>query len=161
MPRIPFFSSAAATGLFLAVVASPIAGQESDLPTISGRYFASGSAKVTVSGAVRIDQEVPINTKASFGDGEMTWVQFGASGSEEPNVTITYQPTEVGIVVGKGKFIATAEVMKGEKPQCSGKTEVTETSVTAHYTCPGIPSHDAATGKMGKVDIDISFTAKS
>jgi hypothetical protein len=80
---------------------------------------------------------------------------------DKPNALVTYQPSEVGITLGKGKFIATAGVMVGETPQCSGKTEVTPTSVSGHYTCPGIVSHDAATGKMGKIDIEIRFTAKS
>ena len=161
MRCIPFLSSLTAIGLVLAVIPAQAAGQADEIPTISGRYFTSGSAMVKVSGSVQIDQEVPINAKASFGDGEMTWLQFGVSGAAEPNALVTYQPSEVGITLGKGKFIATAGVMAGEKPQCSGKTEVTETSVSGHYTCPGIVSHDAATGKMGKVDIEIRFTAKS
>ena len=85
MRHIPFPSSLVAAGLVLAVLASPAGGQTGGFPTITSRYFAGGSAKVTVSGSVAIDQEVAINTNASFGDGEMTWLQFGASGSEAPN----------------------------------------------------------------------------
>ena len=161
MRRVPFLSSVATAGLALAVLASPAGGQTGGVPTISSRYFVGGSAKLTVSGSVQIDQEVAINAPASFGDGEMTWIQFGVSGSEAPNVLITYQPGEVGIIVGRGKFIATAGIMTGEKPQCSGKSEVTATSVSGHYTCVGVGSHDAATSKLGKVDIEIRFTAKS
>jgi len=161
MRRIPLPSSVAAAGLVLAVLASPAGGQTGGFPTISSRYFAGGSAKVTVSGSVRIDQEVAINTKASFGDGEMTWLQFGASGSEAPNALITYGDGEVGITVGKGKFVATAGIVAGEAPQCSGTVQVTGASVSGHYTCAGVVSHDGATGKMGKVDIEIRFTAKS
>ncbi len=116
---------------------------------------------VKVSGAVQIDQEVPINAKASFGDGEMTWLQFGVSGAAEPE-RLGHLPTiRVGITLGKGRFSCHRRCHGGETPQCSGKTEVTETSVSGHYTCPGIVSHDAATGKMGKIDIEIRFTAKS
>ena len=161
MRRIPFLSSVAATGAVLAVLASPAGGQTGGAPTISGRQFVGGSAKVTVSGSFQIDQEVAINKPASFGDGEMTWIQFGASGSEAPNVLITYQPSEVGIIVGRGKFTATAGIMTGEDSQCSGKTEVTATSVSGHYTCVGVGSYNPATSKMGKVDIEIHFTAKS
>ncbi len=161
MRRIPFLSSGAAAGLALAVLASPAGGQTGGVPTISSRQFVGGSAKVTVSGSFQIDQEVAINTQASFGDGEMTWLQFGASGSEAPNVLITYQPGEVGITVGRGKFTATAGIITGEDPQCSGKAEVTATSVSGHYTCVGVGSYDPATSKMGKVDIEIRFTAKS
>jgi hypothetical protein len=162
MRRIPFLSGVVATGLALAVVASPTAGQTGGVPTISARQFVSGSAKVTVKGSLQIDQEVPINTKASYGDGEMTWLQFGVSGAETPNALITYGETkEIGITVGKGKFIATGSIVPGEDAQCSGKVEVTAASVSGHYTCVGIVSHDAATSKMGKVDIEVRFTAKS
>lgn len=162
MHRFPFLLGVAAADLALAVVASPAVGQTAGFPTISARQFTSGSAKVTVRGSVPIDQEVAINTKASFGDGEMTWLQFGVSGSEAPNALITYgESGEVGVTVGKGKFIATAGIVPGEDPQCSGKTDVSASSVSGQYTCKGVTSHDAATSKMGKVDIRIRFTAKS
>jgi hypothetical protein len=156
----PLFRLAAAV-LFLAAGATSGLAQKA-YPPISARQFADGSIEVTVSGAIQIEQEVPINTQASIGDGEVTWLQFGASGSESPNSLITYGETgEVGVSVGQGKFVATAGVMPGEKPQCEGKTEVTPKLVTGHYTCRGITSHDGATGKMGKVDIAVRFTAKS
>jgi hypothetical protein len=159
--RIPFLSSVAAAGLVTAALASPVGAQTGGVPTISSRQFVGGSAKVTVRGSVQIDQEVAINTQASFGDGEMTWLQFGASGSETPNALITYGNGEVGITVGRGKFLATAGIVPGEAPQCSGKVDVTGALVSGHYTCAGVVSHDAATSKMGKVDIEVRFTAKS
>jgi hypothetical protein len=157
MRHTPSLSSVAAAGLVLAVLASPAGGQEPGrVPTISSRHFVSGSAKVTVSGSVQIDEEVAINTVASFGDGEWTWLQFGASGSEVPNALITYGDGEVGINVGRGKRTATAE-----GAQCSGKVEVNKASVSGHYTCVGVTSYDPATRRMGKVDIKIRFTANS
>lgn len=162
MRRIPLLSSLVAAGLLLAAAASPAGGQTGGLPKISARQFTGGSAKVTVRGSLQIDQDVPINTQASVGDGEMTWLQFGASGSETPNALITYGETgELGVSVGKGKFVATAGNVPGEAPQCSGKTDVTKSSVAGSYICKGVTSHDAATSKMGKVDIEVRFTTKS
>ena len=161
MRRSRFLSSVATSGLVLAVLTSPAFGQAGAAPTISSRQFTGGSAKVTVSGAFQINQEVAINTQASLGDGEMTWLQFGASGSASPNALITYGNGEVGITVAKGKSIATAGIVPGEAPQCSGKVEVTGALISGHYTCSGAASYDPTTGKMGKADIEISFTAKS
>jgi hypothetical protein len=161
MRHIPLLPRAAAAGLVLAALASPAAAQTGVVPTVSGRTFTAGSAKVTVTGSFQIDQDIPINVPASFGDGGMTWIQFGVSGADAPNALITYQPGEMGIITGKGKFIATAGVMAGETPQCSGKSEVTRALVSGHYTCIGIASYNPATGKMGKVDIEVTFTAKS
>lgn len=125
------------------------------VPKISGRSFTSGSATVSVTGTFQVQAEIPINDKASFGDGEMTWVQFGASGSKDPNATITYGQ-EVGVMVGRGSSSVTA----GEE-NCTGEATVTASSITAHYTCSEVTAYDSATRKMGKVNIDIRFTAKS
>ena len=161
MRRIPFVPSVVATGLYLVVVPSPVGGQTGRPSTISERQFTGGSAIVTVTGSAKIDQEIAINTKASYGDGGMTWLQFGESGAEAPNALVTYgKDGEIGITVGKGKFIATGDIVPGEDSQCTGKVQVTQTSVSGDYTCTGVVSHDPAT-KMGKVDIKVRFTAKS
>jgi hypothetical protein len=116
---------------------------------------------VTVSGSATIDQEIPLNSQASYSDGEVTWLQFGVSGSDAPNALITYGETkEIGISVGKGKLVATGGIVPGEKSQCSGKVQVTEAEVSGDYTCSGVASHDPAK-QMGKVDIKVRFTAKS
>jgi hypothetical protein len=126
-----------------------------DVPTISARSFVEGTATVKVTGAFQIDAEIAINAKASFGDGEMTWIQFGVSGAKEPNALLTYSQ-EIGIIIGGGSSTVTAE---GEN--CSGAATVTGSLVTGHYRCTGITAYDKATKKMGKVDITIRFTARS
>ena len=161
MRHFLFLPETAAAALALAVLASPAGAQTGVVPTVSARTFTAGSAKVTVSGSFQMDQDIPINDKASFGDGEMTWIQFGASGADAPNALITYQVGEIGIIIGKGKFTATAGVIAGETPQCTGNSDVTPALVSGHYTCIGIASYNPATGKMGKVDIEILFTASS
>jgi hypothetical protein len=161
MRVLQFLATAATSVLVLAAYASAGAAQTGAIPKISGRSFTGGSVKVSVKGSVQFEQEVPINVQASFGDGEMTWLQFGVSGADTPNALLTFAPYEVGVTVGRAKFIATAGVAEGEKPQCTGSTDVTAATVTGHYTCPGIVTHDGATGKMGKVDIEVRFSAKS
>ncbi len=162
MRRIPILSSLAAAGLVLAA-ASPMAGQTAAFPPISARQFTGGSVKMVVRGPVPIDQEVAINTQASLSDGGMTWLQFGASGAETPNALITYAADsgELGVSVAKGKYGITAGITPGETPQCSGKTDVTGNSISGDYACKGVTSYDAATGKMGKADVEVRFTAKS
>ncbi len=162
MHRTSCLASLAAAALLTAIGPLSVSGQTGGFPAISARQFTAGSAKVTVRGAVQIDQDVAINTQASVGDGEVTWLQFGVSGSATPNSLITYGETgEIGISVAKGKFVATAGIVPGEAPQCSGKTDVAKTLVSGSYTCKGVVSHDGATGTMGKVDIEVRFTAKS
>ena len=148
--------------LVLTLLSPRGAAQTSGFPTISQRSYTGGSIKVTVTGSTKIDAEIPINTKASFGDGEMTWLQFGVSGADDPNALLTYnsQLKEIGITVGKGKLIMTGGIMEGEKSQCSGKVKVTEKEVVGDYTCAGLTTHDPAKG-MGKADVKVSFTAKS
>jgi hypothetical protein len=141
-------------------IAQPAWGQ--DFPKITSRQFVAGSAKIQVTGAFTINEDVAVNTQASYGDGEVTWLQFGASGSDKPNATITYGETrEIGITVGRGKLVATGGITPGEKSTCTGKVEVTPTLVSGTYTCHGVSSFDPETRKQGKVDVEIRFTAKS
>jgi hypothetical protein len=161
MDRVPHSLVGLYAGLLLSGIAAPLAAQDERPPAISQRQFSGGSAKVTVTGSFTIDQEIPINTQASFGDGGSTWLQFGASGAAEPNILITYGETgETGVIVGKGKSSATGGVMPGEKSDCAGAVKVTPTLVSGEYTCRDITSYEPGKG-MGKVDIKVAFSAKS
>ncbi|HEY8256318.1 MAG TPA: hypothetical protein VIG08_01560 [Gemmatimonadales bacterium] len=161
MHRVPCLSSLVAIGLTLSALAGAVGAQTGAYPTISERQFTGGSVQLTVTGSAKIDQEIPINTKASFGDGGMTWLQFGNSGSEEPNALVTYGETgEIGITVGKGKFIATGGIIPGERSQCTGDVKVTADLVTGQYACSGITSQDPETG-LGKVNITLRFSGQS
>ena len=147
-------------GLLVSLCTRPAMGQA--YPPISARSFNSGSIKIVVTGSFRVDTDVPINTQASIGAGDMTWLQFGVSGSNEPEALITYGGNkETGVTVGSGKHVATGGMMPGEKPTCSGKVEVTATLISGHYVCKGLSSHDSSTGKLGKVDVEVTFTARS
>jgi len=126
------------------------------IPVISARSYVSGSAQVTVTGSFQINEDIAINKQASFSDGEMTWLQYGASGSEAANLLVTVSPDEVGVNVGRGKQTATAG---GEG--CTGNMDVTGNSVSAHYKCLNVTSYDPRSGQMGKVNIEIHLTAKS
>ncbi len=159
--RLAFLLRAFSGSLLLAPFAS-LAAAQSKPPVISTRQFAGGSAKVTVTGSFGFSADIAINKMASFGDGEATWLQFGNSGSADPNATITYGTTgETGITVAQGKLVATGGIIVGEPSECSGKVEVTTKLVSGRYTCTGVTSHDPATGKMGKVNIEVVFTASS
>jgi hypothetical protein len=161
MRRLALFAAIVTLGLELCLLVLPAAAQTDGFPTISGRQFTGGSIKVTVTGSTTITKEIPINTQASFGDGESTWLQYGASGAPEPNALITYSQTkEVGITIGQGKFIVTGGILNGEKPDCSGKVSVTATLVSGSYACTGLTSKQAS-GGMGTVDVKVTFTAQS
>lgn len=136
----------------------PDASAGQNVPVISARNYVSGSAKTKVTGAFSIDAAVAINTQASISDGSMTWLQYGASGSEAPNVLVTVNKdlNEIGINVAQGKPTSTVTAA-----DCKGGMEVTEKSVTGHYTCLGATSYDPRTSAMGKVDIEVDFTAGS
>lgn len=142
--------------LATATLAAPAAGQTSArTPPISKREFESGSARLTVTGSFKIDQEVALNP-GSFAAGDYTWLQYGASGSDSANVLVTLGEDGYGIGPGLGKNGAIAE---GDL--CQGKTEVTGSLVSGNYSCKGVTSYNSSTRKMGTVDITIQFTAKT
>jgi hypothetical protein len=130
-----------------------VAGAAGKIPAISARSYSGGSAHVIVTGSFAFTADIALNVSASFSDGEDTWLQYGASGSDTPNALFKVSPTEIGIIVGQGKASATA----GDT--CQGKLDVTPAQVSGHYVCKGVTSYDPRSGKMGMVNIDISLTA--
>jgi hypothetical protein len=142
--------------LAVTLVVSAAVHADNKIPVVSARTYIAGSAAVTVTGAFEIRADIPINTKASMSDGEMTWLQYGDSGSAEPNMLLTVSPHEVGFGVAKGKSIATAGAA-----DCTGDMVVTGVSIVGKYSCKGVSSFDQSTGRMGKVDIEIKLTAQS
>ena len=144
-------------GMALACAITGASGQDSAaVPVISARTYTGGSAAVTVNGSFQLKADIPINQPASLSDGEMTWLQYGASGSETGDVLVTVSLYEVGVTVGVGKKTATAGAV-----DCSGKIDVTAQLVTGHYTCRGVTSHDPREMGLGKVDFEVRFTASS
>jgi hypothetical protein len=133
-------------------------GVESDveIPVISARTYVGGSAKVTVIGSFQINDDIAIDKEASLSDGEMTWLQYGASGLEAPNALVTVSTGEVRLHVARGKQTAAAGA-----EDCSGNLVVSSNSITGQYKCQNVTSFDARTSKSGKVSIEISLTATS
>jgi hypothetical protein len=124
------------------------------MPVISQRTYAAGSAHVVATGSFKFTADIALNIPASFSDGEDTWLQYGASGSDAPNALFKVSPTEIGIIFGQGKSTATAG-----NDTCQGKLDVTAASVSGHYVCKGVTSYDPRSGQMGTVNIDISLSA--
>ena len=146
--------------VLLAALAAPGSGQA--IPAISARTYTAGTATVIVKGSFTIHEDVPINVQASMSDGEMTWLQFGVSGSDKLDVLITFaEKREIGVAIGRRKIIAIGGIVSGQKTECSGNAEVTATLISGEYQCHGVTSHDPATGKLGMVDMTVTFTARS
>lgn len=131
-------------------------GGGGDVPTISTRFFVGGSAHVSVSGHFDIDADVAMNTSASYADGEMTWLQYGDSGSDAPNVLITFGGGDSGVGPALGTYTAI-----GSSAECSVDVEVTDTSVSGHFSCPEVTAYNSADGSLGTVAIEVDYTADS
>jgi hypothetical protein len=126
------------------------------VPEISARTYTTGHIQVNVSGHFAIDASPELNTQASISDGDYTWIQYGASGSEAPNATVTIGNGDMGISVGVGRYVAT-----GTSTECSMTTNVTVATVSGHFTCPKVTGYSQADGSMGDVKIEIDFDASS
>lgn len=118
--------------------------------------FTAGSIFIKVTGSFQIEAEVPINATASFGDGEVTWLQFGASEAATPNSLLIFSPEGFGVNAAVGPSSAI-----GEAPACKGRIEVTPTLVSGEYSCTGITSYISATRQMGTVSFQVRFTART
>lgn len=131
-------------------------GSSNAVPVISERTYTSGSVQVKVSGFFDVNGSQDLNKPASITDGSQTWLQYGVSGSPGLDVTITSNETESGVVVGNGPFTLTAG-----SGDCKITFEVTPATVSGHFLCAGAAGYNQKTGQMGKVNVDVTFNAKS
>ncbi len=127
-----------------------------DLPAISARTFTDGKVKMKVSGFFEVDASPELNKPASLSDGGFTWLQYGASGAETANATITFGDGDGGVVIGLGRQTAT-----GTSEVCSIKIDVTDARVSGHFSCPKVTGYNPADGSMGDVAIEVDFEANS
>ncbi len=127
-----------------------------DTPVISARTYTSGTISIAASGFFTINASPELNKPASLSDGGYTWIQFGDSGAQTPNATITIGEGEVGATIGQGPYTAT-----GGSAECSPKIDVTAAAVVGHFSCTGITGYNNSDGSMGKVNFEIDFTASS
>ena len=135
-------------------------GVRGEVLRISSRTYTSGSVKAKVTGFFEVDGSQELNKPASITDDGSTWIQYGASGAQELNVLFTNDEAmaENGLNIGVGPYTVTATSTSGE---CRTKFDVAPTNVAGHYSCTGSTGYDKSTGQMGKVDIEVDFTAGS
>jgi hypothetical protein len=127
---------------------------------ISARTYTSGSVRAKVTGFFEADGTQEINRPASITDDDQTWIQYGVSGAQELNVLFTNSTAmaENGVNIGVGPYTVTAVSTSGE---CRTKFDVNPASITGHYSCTGSTGYNNKTGQMGKVDIEVDFSAGS
>ena len=131
-------------------------GGGGNVPSISTRTFTSGSVQMKVNGFFGIDASQDLNKPASLSDGEYTWIQYGDSGAATANATITFGEGDSGVTIGIGGYTAT-----GTSAECSSKVNVTDATVSGHFSCPKVTGYNQADGSMGNVNIEIEFVANS
>lgn len=139
-----------------AAIEAGIPASDVEVPVISARTYTTGHARLKVSGHFDIDASPELDTKASISDGGYTWIQYGSSGSEIPNATVTIGNGDMGVSVAVGRYVAT-----GTSTECSMTTSVTAAKVSGHFQCPKVTGYNPADGSMGDVTIEIDFEASS
>jgi hypothetical protein len=125
-----------------------------EVPVVSARTYVSGQMKIDVSGHFDIDDVIQLDPVASISDGDYTWIQYGTSGGEAPNATVTIGGGDISVSVAVGRYVATAA-----STDCEMETDVTPTSVTGHFTCPEVSGYNQADRSMDNVAIEVEFDA--
>lgn len=140
--------------------AGPMTGSSGDAVAISTRTYTSGTVKAKVTGFFEVDGSQTLNVPASLTDDDQTWIQYGVSGAQELNVLFTNSQSmaEHGVTIGVGPNTVTATSTSGE---CRTHIDVQAAQVSGHYSCTGSTGYNNQTGEMGKVDIEVEFSAGS
>ena len=139
-----------------AAIAAGLPMPDEEIPVISDRTYTIGHMQLSVSGFFDINASPALNTQASITSDGYTWIQYGASGEELPNATVTVGGGDMGISVAVGRYVAT-----GTTIECEITMEVTATKVSGHYSCPKVTGYNQADGSMGDVEIEVDFEATS
>lgn len=136
------------------------AGNTGDALVISTRTYTGGNVRAKVTGFFTVDGTQQLNLPASLTDDDQTWLQYGVSGSPELDVLFTNSQSlaEHSVTIGLGPNSVTATSTSGE---CQTKVDVTPTLVAGRYTCTGSTGYNSQTGQMGKVDVEVEFSAGS
>lgn len=127
---------------------------------ISPRTYTEGTVKVKVVGFFEVDGTQTVNVTASLSDEEQTWLQFGVSGGPGLDVMFTNSQSmaEHGVTIGLGPYSVTTTSTSGE---CQTQVDVKPTLITGRYSCSGSTGYNKQTRQMGKVDVEVEFSAGS
>jgi hypothetical protein len=134
--------------------------EKRDSVIISPRTYTGGTVRAKVKGFFEVDGSQTLNLPASLTDEDQTWLQYGVSGSQELDVLFTNSSAmaEHGVTVGMGPWSVTTTSTSGE---CKTEVDVTPTLVTGRYSCSGSTGYNNQTHEMGKVDVEVEFSAGS
>jgi len=144
----------------VAVDPADMPGGAGEVLVISKRTYTGGSVRAKVTGFFEVDGSPDLNKPASITDDGHTWIQYGVSGAPELNVLFTNDESmaENGLNIGVGPYTVTATSTSGE---CRTKFDVASATITGHYSCTGSTGYNKDSGQMGKVDIEVDFSAGS
>ncbi|HEX5766515.1 MAG TPA: hypothetical protein VFY27_13195 [Woeseiaceae bacterium] len=137
-----------------AAIEAGIPTSDIEVPVVSARTYVSGQMEIDVSGHFEIDGVMELDRVASISDGDYTWLQYGTSGGEAPNATVTIGGGDISVSVAVGRYVATAT-----STECEMETDVTPTSVTGHFNCPEVAGYNQDDRSMENVAIEVEFDA--
>lgn len=124
---------------------------------ISERYFSDGTISVQVVGLFEVATDIELYAPASYGDGQMTWIQFGEGFTDTHTATVTVDPSgEAAVTVSSGNFNATGDV-----ETCAVDIDVSDALVAGTLSCHDVIGFDSPTGAVGPVQIEVTFSAAS
>ena len=152
--------AAAAGDAAAAVQPADVPGGTGEVLVISNRTYTGGSVQTKVTGFFEVDGNQDLNKPASITDDGHTWLQYGVSGAPELNVLFTNDESmaENGVNIGVGPYTVTATSTSGE---CRTTFEVSPATISGHFSCTGSTGYNKDSGQMGKVDIEVDFSAGS
>lgn len=123
---------------------------------ISNRWFTSGSAQASVSGAFSFSGSIAIDTEASYVQDDLAWISFiDPTDPAAGEVLVVFNEPENSVTVAQGLTHAI-----GQDAACQFDVQVTESSVGGSITCPSVDVLDGAE-KTGTASISLQFSTTS
>lgn len=126
------------------------------VPRISERFFDTGTSHSSVTGALALGGDLPIDTVASYvsNQGRATIV-FGAPDPNALLLQVTFNEPEDTVTVIQGDRRVT-----GSDDDCVFNVTVTETLVAGHISCPFAEAFNGEES-LGTASIELDFSGGS
>jgi hypothetical protein len=127
-------------------------GGGGSVPSISDRFFSSGSVESTVTGDLSFDVDLSIDQLRSYVKRDLAWIAFG--GETGTTVLVSFHEPENSVAISDNN----GHTALGVDDQCVFNVTVTAALVSGHVSCPQAQALHGGE-RVGTTAIELDFSA--
>jgi hypothetical protein len=122
------------------------------IPAVSDRYFASGSAQVSVSDGIEISPSLEVEAHTSYANEGLLWLSFlDRTNPDAGEILLVLDEPENSLAVVNGPLRAI-----GTDDQCVFTIQVSDAMLSGHVSCSEVDvlNNEVDTGTNASIELD-------